>query len=143
DFLFQYQYGNSTQLIAQLNSYENLANADNKVIAVLSRWTTPGQITSLPRAYNGTEPLSSSQGTFSSRVVDDASYIRLKTATLNYTIPAKFTQRIGFAGVTVFVQGLNLLTFTNFRGDDPENTGTNLNFYPNERTITAGIKAKF
>ncbi|HWZ13726.1 MAG TPA: TonB-dependent receptor [Mucilaginibacter sp.] len=143
DFMFQYQYGNSSILQAQLNSYENLGNADNKTVDVLTRWTAPGQIAYLPRAYNGTEPLATSQGTFSSRVVDVASYIRLKTATLNYTIPSKVTQHIGIAGLTVFVQGLNLLTFTNFRGDDPENTGNNLNFYPNERTLTAGIKAKF
>jgi TonB-linked SusC/RagA family outer membrane protein len=143
DFMFQYQYGNSSILQAQLNSYENLSNADNKTVDVLTRWTAPGQIAYLPRAYNGTEPLSASQGTFSSRGVDVASYIRLKSATLNYTIPSKVTQHIGISGLTVFVQGLNLLTFTNYRGDDPENTGTNLNFYPNERTLTAGIKAKF
>jgi len=35
------------------------------------------------------------------------------------------------------------VTFTHYRGDDPENTGSNLNFYPNAKTYTAGIKAKF
>lgn len=143
DFLFQYQYGNASILQAQANSYENLSNVDNKTVDVLTRWTAPGQITTIPRAYNGTEPLAASQGTLSSRFVDIASYIRLKEATLNYTLPKSFTQHIGVGALTVFVQGLNLLTFTNYRGNDPENTGTNLQFYPNERTITAGIKAKF
>ena len=115
----------------------------NKTTYTLQRWTTPGQITSLPRAYNGTEPLAASQGTFSSRGVDNAAYIRLKTATLSYSLPLTLLRHTGFGGLTVFAQGLNLLTFTHFRGDDPENTGTNLNFYPNERTLTAGIKAKF
>jgi len=144
DFMFQYQYGNSSILQAQANSYENLSNADNKTIDVLTRWTTPGQITAMPQAYNGTIPLAAAQGTFSSRFVDEASYIRLKTATISYTVPATVSRRyLGMEGLTVFAQGINLLTFTNYRGDDPENTGTNLNFYPNERTITAGIKAKF
>ena len=143
DFLLQYQYGNSSILQAQLNSYENLGNADNKTTNILTRWTTPGQITSIPRAYNGTEPLSSSQGTFSSRGVDVASYIRLKSASLSYGLPKSVTKKLGIGQLSVFVQGINLLTFTNYRGDDPENTGTNLNFYPNERTITAGAKIKF
>jgi len=144
DFLFQYQYGNASVLQAQANSYENLSNADNKTTNVLSRWETPGQITSIPRAYNGTEPLAASQGTFSSRFVDIASYIRLKSTTLSYTLPKTVTKRyLGMEGLTVFGQGLNLLTFTHYRGDDPENTGSNLNFYPNARTYTLGIKAKF
>ena len=41
------------------------------------------------------------------------------------------------------LQGLNLLTFTNYRGDDPENAGQNLNFYPNPRTISGGLSIQF
>jgi TonB-linked SusC/RagA family outer membrane protein len=143
DFLLQYQYGNSSVLQAQLNSYENLSNADNKTVNILQRWTTPGQVTSIPSAYNGTQPLAASQGSFSSRGVDVASYIRLKSASLSYGLPKSVTKQLGMSGLSVFVQGINLLTYTHYRGDDPENTGTNLNFFPNQRTITAGIKAKF
>jgi len=145
DGLFQFQYGNLSQLSIQQNSVELSGDlADNVTVNQLQRWTTPGQITSVPRPYNGgTEPSTVTVQTGSSRWWDVASYIRLKEVGLTYTLPKNLTAKIGVPAVSLFVQGLNLVTFTNYRGDDPENTGSNLNFYPNAKTYTAGIKAKF
>ncbi|RYY00163.1 SusC/RagA family TonB-linked outer membrane protein, partial [bacterium] len=134
DFLFQYEYGKSAYL--QSAQYIELSGsiANNQVTSQLDRWTTPGQLTAVPRAYNTLiEPGSLSQQTLSSRFVEKASYIRLKQANLSYRIPESITQRVKIPNVTVSIQGQNLLTFTNYRGDDPENTGNNLNFYPNPR----------
>jgi hypothetical protein len=106
----------------------------------LGRWTTPGQITSVPRAYDGyTEPGGYDPTNLSSRYVQKASYIRFKQVTLNYKLPTSLTSKIGVPGVSVFIQGLNLGTITNYRGEDPENVGNNLNVYPNPRTFSGGI----
>jgi hypothetical protein len=52
--------------------------------------------------------------------VYDADYIRLKNLTLAYTIPAKMTSKIGLSNVRLYVTGVNILTFTDYPGWDPE-----------------------
>jgi TonB-linked SusC/RagA family outer membrane protein len=140
DFMFQYQYGNSSYLqTAQILEASGMAG-ENQLTSQLGRWTTPGQITSIPRAYDGyTEPGGFDPTNVSSRYVQKASYIRLKQVTLNYKLPTTITSKIGVPGISVFVQGLNLGTITNYRGEDPENVGNNLNAYPNPRTFAGGI----
>ncbi|KAA3436146.1 SusC/RagA family TonB-linked outer membrane protein [Rufibacter hautae] len=144
DVLFQYQYGNESYLqAAQVLEWAG-SGTDNQVRSQLQRWTTPGQITSVPRPFDGgEEPGGYDFTNLSSRFVEDAAYIRLKQITLNYKLPTVLIQRAKFSGASVFVQALNLATFTNYRGDDPENTGNNLNAYPNPRTITGGITLEF
>jgi hypothetical protein len=142
--LFQYQYGNASYLQSAQFTELSGSIANNQLLSQLDRWTTPGQLTSVPRAYNTLiEPGSLSQQTLSSRFIETASYIRLKQANLSYRIPEKITQRIKIPNITLSLQGLNLLTFTNFRGDDPENSGNNLNFYPNPRVISGGLSIQF
>ncbi|GGK61097.1 SusC/RagA family TonB-linked outer membrane protein [Rufibacter glacialis] len=144
DVLFQYQYGNESYLqAAQVLEYSG-SGTDNQVRSQFQRWTTPGQVTSVPRPYsNGAEPGGYDPTNLSSRFVETASYIRLKNITLNYQLPTTLVQRAKFSGASVFVQAVNLATFTNYRGDDPENAGNNLNAYPNPRTITGGITLDF
>ncbi|WP_082434936.1 TonB-dependent receptor [Pedobacter sp. Hv1] len=140
DVLFQYQYGNSTYLqTGQILEASGMA-LENQVVSQLNRWTTPGQITAVPRAYDGyTEPGGYDPTNLSSRYVQKSSYIRLKQITLNYKLPTAWTSKIGVQGVSLFVQGLNLATISNYRGEDPENTGNNLNGYPQPKTIAGGI----
>jgi TonB-linked SusC/RagA family outer membrane protein len=140
DVMFQYQYGNSSYLQTGQITEASGMSVENNVVSQLDRWTTPGQITSVPRAYDGyTEPGGYDPTNLSSRYIQKASYIRLKQVTLNYKFPTAMTSKIGIPGISVFVQGMNLATITNYRGEDPENTGNNLNAYPNPRTISGGI----
>lgn len=140
DVLFQYQYGNEATLPTGQVLEASGAAEDNQTTNQLNRWTTPGQITSVPRAFQDwVEPGGYDPTNLSTRYVQTASYIRLKTATLSYVLPQKLTQRLHIPKLSLFVSGLNLVTWTNFRGDDPENVGTSLNQYPNPRTFTGGI----
>ncbi|WP_113660954.1 SusC/RagA family TonB-linked outer membrane protein [Pedobacter nanyangensis] len=146
DVMFQYQYGNHAYIQTQQVVEAAGSGYDNQVRRSLTdRWTTPGQITDIPRSYDTyIEPGSSSSDIMSSRFIQKASYIRLKQVTLNYKLPTKFTSKIGIPSISVFAQGVNLLTFTNYRGEDPENVGANnLNGYPNSRTITGGLTVQF
>ncbi|AKQ44483.1 hypothetical protein TH63_00685 [Rufibacter radiotolerans] len=144
DMLFQYQYGNESYLQAgQVLEWAG-SGTDNQVRSQLQRWTTPGQVTSVPRPYEGgSEPGGYDHTNLSSRFVETASYVRLKQVSLNYKLPTSLTENVKVRGASVFVQALNLATFTNYRGDDPENAGNNLNAYPNPRTITGGITLDF
>lgn len=81
--------------------------------------------------------------------VEDGSYIRLKTLTLGYTVPARYLQQIGGRSLRVYVLGENLLTSTDYSGLDPEvstfdrsNTsfGTDFFTFPQTRRILAGLQ---
>ncbi|GHM99343.1 SusC/RagA family TonB-linked outer membrane protein [Cytophagales bacterium WSM2-2] len=145
EVFFNYQYGNNAFLqAAQILEAEG-SGLDNQNINQLSRWTTPGQITGVPRAYQGaTEPGGFNPTNLSSRYIQTASYIRLKQVTLNYRVPSTIASRMKMSGLNLFVQAINLATFTNYRGDDPEQaTSNNLNAYPNPKSITGGITIEF
>lgn len=84
--------------------------------------------------------------------VQDASYIRLKTAEIGYTLPQKLVSKIGIKNLRVYLSGYNLLTFTGLKNVDPERPGasggassSNLDFYnyPVNRTYTIGASVKF
>ena len=85
-----------------------------------------------------------------SRFVENASYVRLKSARLSYTFPAQLFQNIKFLqGLNVYVEGQNLLTFTGYKGTDPEenvNAGNNtagaedFGGFPAFKTFIVGLK---
>lgn len=92
--------------------------------------------------------------TYSSRWIQDASYLRLSSLTIGYRLP----EQIGLRRARVYASGQNLLTFTPYDGYDPEVntnvTGRGLGFrslarptrgvdytsYPRPRTITLGVQ---
>ena len=56
----------------------------------------------------------------STRFVEDGSYLRLKTITLSYAFQPKWLKKISLSKLQAYVTGQNLLTFTNYKGYDPE-----------------------
>lgn len=97
---------------------EGMNNAYNQTNAVLNRWRTNGQVTEVPKATWG-DPMGNSR--FSSRWIDDGSYLRLRTATLSYDVPFKAGF---FKYATVYATGNNLFTLTKYKGYDPEFSAT-------------------
>lgn len=117
---------------------ESMAVAQNQTIRVLGRWEGEGTSNSIPRAiYN--DPNKNSR--ISDRFVEDGSYLRIKTATLGYTVPSLYMKRIGFSSARLYVSGQNLFTFTKYTGFDPEvgSNGIDFSVYPVTRTISLGI----
>jgi hypothetical protein len=122
---------------------------DNQTKDQLNRWTTPGQITNVPEARllagNGTGE--------SSRYLQDASYVRLKTVTLGYNLPQSLLSKISLTKMRLYVSGQNLLTFTDYTMWDPEvnsddfesniTQGTDFYSAPQPRTITFGVNIGF
>ena len=85
-----------------------------------------------------------------SYAVEDGSFLRLSTLSIGYTIPQKFTRKIGFNRVRVYTTGSNLFIWTNYSGYDPEvNLETGLtpnidyNAYPRARNYTFGAQLSF
>jgi hypothetical protein len=79
------------------------------------RWILEGQVTEIPKAVYG-DPMNNSR--FSSRWVEDASYLKLKNITLSYTFDKPVWNF--FRSGTLYVTGDNLFTFTKYLGLDPE-----------------------
>nr|WP_226904841.1 SusC/RagA family TonB-linked outer membrane protein [Pedobacter schmidteae] len=82
---------------------------------------------------------------FTSKDIQDASFLRLRNVTLGYSLPKSILDHTKFIkGVKIFVQGQNLYTWTSWRGLDPENNDVYGRFqYPNTRTYTAGLNVNF
>ncbi|HEY0110329.1 MAG TPA: SusC/RagA family TonB-linked outer membrane protein, partial [Fibrella sp.] len=89
---------------------------------------------------------------YSSQYLFDGSYLRIRTVTLGYTLPAALSQRIGLQNARIYATGANLFTLTGYRGYDPEvsTAGDNLlasrsdyGTYPIARSYTVGINLAF
>ena len=68
--------------------------------------------------------------------IEDGSFIKLKTATLGYTLPQRLLSKIHLRRGRVYVQCQNLFTITGYTGADPEGLGYT---YPLPRTFTFGL----
>lgn len=104
----------------------------------LSFWTKPGDVVTTP------SPLYSVN--FSSKLIHDASFLRLRDVTLSYRIPQDVVGKSKLlSNARFYVQGSNLFLWTKWRGRDPEAGATNINIseYPNPRSITAGVELTF
>jgi TonB-linked SusC/RagA family outer membrane protein len=74
--------------------------------------------------------------------IQDASFLRLKTISLGFSLPASLLQPTGISTGKIFLTGQNLLTISPYSGLDPELSFSNISF-ANLRTITAGIQFNF
>ena len=109
----------------------------NQSRRLLDRWKQPGDITDIPRHGEYTE--------FDSRLLEDASFLRLKNLMLSYSLPKALLEKTGFIrGLRVYAQGQNLLTFTRFSGLDPEGVSNVYQAqYPMSRQYTFGLDIMF
>lgn len=107
---------------------ESMSGYENQSKAVLNRWQTDGQQTTMPKATWG-DPMGNAR--FSDRWIEDGSYLRLKDLTISYAF-TKLPEAIKSA--RLFITGENLLTFTNYMGADPE-------FSQNENPLYYGVDA--
>ena len=111
----------------------------NQSKTVLDYWKEPGDITRFP----GYDVAQFTQ--FDSRLIEDASFMRLKNLTIGYTIPENIITKTGFiSGARVFATGRNLFTVTNYSGPDPEvDSNLTLGANPNTKQYTFGVEITF
>ena len=110
----------------------------NQSVNVLDYWKKPGDITKFPK-YG--EQFTQ----FDSRLIEDASFMRLKGLTVGYSVPTRMLDRLKvIKGIDVSVTGRNLLTFTNYSGPDPEvDSNLSLGANPNTKQVVVGAKFRF
>jgi TonB-linked SusC/RagA family outer membrane protein len=120
-----------------LGQYQN-----NTMAQVLDRWTidNPRQDAYYPRL--SVASLADNNYLNSTHWLKDGSYIRLKQASLGYTLSSDRLQKSGVPVLYFYGSGQNLLTFSKFKLWDPE-LGSNGAKYPITRLMTFGVRAQF
>ncbi len=73
----------------------------------------------------------------------DMSFLRLKNAELGYTFPKKWTKKIKISTLRIYLQGVNLATFSAFKLWDPELESSYGNVYPLTRNVSLGLNVNF
>jgi hypothetical protein len=139
--LWQFAYGKE---IFNYIRYQNekMADLSNQSITTLRRWSYEGHETDMPKAKMG-DPVGNSA--FSSRWLEDGSYVRCQNIMLSYKMPERFNV---FNDLTIFGNVVNPFTFTKYLGYDPEfsysyNTfvqGADYGLMPQSRKIMFGVK---
>lgn len=140
---FQWSYGNDVLNVNNLMFEGNALNKSylNQFASYADRWSVDNPTSTNFRTggYQG--------GGYSSKHVEDASYLRLKTLSLGYNFPKSLLGKVKFNTARLFVSAQNLLTWTKYTGIDPEvNTynsaltpGFDWSPYPRAKTVTVGI----
>ena len=112
------------------------------VEAAQDTWTQPGDVAARPQPLSGGN---NSSNSFSTRYIEDASFIRLRNVSLGYSLPRSLTDRLNVSSVSLYVQGVNLWTSTDYSGFDPEadEDGNEFFRYPVGKSLTFGLDITF
>lgn len=123
-------------------------NEFNLPALATNHWRASGDHTPMQRLTTG----SGAMGSLASRAANyfntssgaysDASYIRLQTLSLAYTLPAAYLKKIGMKNASVYVNAQNLLTITSYKVGDPQTPGS-LYGIPLQRIISGGVSLDF
>lgn len=125
----------------------NLMSLDNGL--GWSRWQEKGDIATHPKPKNGGNRNANS---YSSRYLEDGSFLRLKNVTIGYNLPKSLVEKVHMSSAKVYVSADNILTFSKFSGCDPEVrlenstyylAGTFSGNYPVPMTLVGGIEINF
>ena len=142
---FQWSYGNDI-LNANRMVFEDMNTVgQNQLATVTDRWTIDNQDTDIYRAGGqGFEDISS-------RIIEDGSYIRLKTVNFSYGFPQPILEKMKLNSLELFMSGQNLITWTNYSGFDPEVSvnssaimpGIDYSAYPKHKIFSLGLNVSF
>ncbi|MCI1646864.1 MAG: TonB-dependent receptor [Bacteroides sp.] len=145
---FQWSYGNDILNANRLmfESSNNKGRELNQYASYINRWTSENPESNIPVASN-----SASNKVFSSRIIEDGSYLRLKTVTLGYSLPKKTIRKWKMSQARIYIAGQNLCTLTNYSGYDPEvsirnsalTPGLDYSSYPRAWSIDFGFNLGF
>ena len=128
------------------------------LIEFMNRWHTADPNANMfdPNTVwvSGNYPTTGSPAADGSKAVQNATYMRIKTLEIGYTLPKKLLGRIGIQNTRIYINSYNLATLTGMKYSDPEHPGQVNNnqdwnisqggyLYPLNRTFSAGAAVSF
>lgn len=147
--LLQGQYGGKVLNINRIRT-ESSPRANISVDRFENRWTPENRNAKYPAL--GENPNQVGPNNFTSNLLEDGSYLRLRTLTLSFLVPASLQNRLNMSASRIYVTGTNLFTVTDYSGFDPDvssqsvgstNRGIDIGAYPLARTVTVGVSFNF
>lgn len=143
----QWSYGNDILNANRLFFENGMMSKDRNMYATYAdRWTLNNPTSDIPAVHS-----TPSNSVFSSRIIEDGSYLRLKTISLGYTLPQSLTRKAKIEKVHFAVSFNNVFTWTNYSGYDPEvsvrnsalTPGMDYSAYPRARTCMFNFNIVF
>ena len=143
----QWSYGNDIMNANRIALEGNYAGrAVNQLASYADRWSLDNQTSTNYRA-GGYGP----RGYYSTRTLEDGSYLRIKNVMFAYDLPKKALKKMHMSKMQIFASLQNLYTFTNYSGLDPEvstlhsalTPGFDYSAYPRARVYQIGLKLGF
>lgn len=147
NIFFQWSYGNKLQNANRIVFEGNGLNNPylQQFAGFADRWTPENQSNTMFRTggFFG--------GGYSTRTIEDGSYLRLKTVSIGYNLPTSVLNRLKLNGVRIFASGQNLITWTKYSGLDPEVStynsvltgGFDYSAYPRALSLAFGVDVNF
>lgn len=145
NIFFQYAVGGDVYNTNRLVMEGWGGGNQNMFASYLNRWTPENQNNVYYRT-GGWGPYA-----YSNRVLEDGSFLRLKTVSLGYNLPAAALKSAGIKSTRLYVSAQNIFTWHRYSGYDPEvsayhsalTPGFDWSVYPRARTITVGLNMSF
>lgn len=144
--LFQFQHGGVSYWNDKLTMLGS--DGDQNLLAAKydSFWKQPGDVTWIPKPsfggrYPG-DPMGIDQE-ISTLHYEKTDYLKLKSIMLSYNLNRNLIRPLGLSNLQVYLSAYNLVTWTNYPGQDPEFTGKDLGSYPQSRSYSMGVKLDF
>lgn len=142
DLFVLLQGANGNSVYNQLRRYlERPTDAYNASAVLVNAWTENNPSNTVPRITSS--PYSSE---LDSRYIEDASFLRVRTITLGYTINKAWltSRKIPAFRIRAFATAQNPFTFTKYKGYNPEIAkGIDLGAYPMPRTFLFGVNISY
>jgi TonB-linked SusC/RagA family outer membrane protein len=147
--LLQGVYGNKILNINRIRT-ESSPRVNVSVDRYLNAWSPTNLDGTFPRI--GENPNQVGTNNFTSNLLEDGSYIRLRSVTLSFNLPERLAMRSRLSGARVYATGTNLFTATHYTGYDPDvssqsvgttNRGIDIGAYPLSKGVTVGLNLNY
>jgi TonB-linked SusC/RagA family outer membrane protein len=129
---------------------ESSPRANISVDRVLNAWSPTNPYGTEPAI--GENPNQVGPNSFSDNLLEDGSYLRLRSATLSWALPENLASRANMSDARLYLTGTNLITWSHYSGFDPDvssqsvgttNRGIDIGAYPLSRGVTIGLNLNF
>ncbi|HUC82348.1 MAG TPA: SusC/RagA family TonB-linked outer membrane protein [Flavisolibacter sp.] len=136
-----FQFTGQQNALNYIYLFSRPGSVSNQPKFVLNRWQKPGDNTDIQRySVSGSQTTTAySNLQFSDAAYSNASFVRLRNLHISYSLIQPNTNAKGITNCKLYIQGQNLLTFTRYKGLDPE-TQTLL---PPIKVLTVGFQVNF
>lgn len=137
--------GNKVLNVNLLRS-ENTPRSNVQAERYYNRWTPQNPDAKYPAI--GENPNQVGTNNYTSDLLEDGSFTRLRSITLTWSLPSALVQRRGLSSARLYVTGNNLITWTRYNGFNPDvssggvgssNRGVDIGAYPLARGVTLGL----